>query len=261
MNKIQLSVDGISTTPLAIGFEGENEHTEITFYWTSLFNKYPDAVATMIIRPPTGNPYPKTVTQEDNKVVWDVTASDTYIPGTGAYQLTFTNGTEIIKTYIGSFLVLESITGNGEAPDPVQDWVDDANALLAEYEQISASAETLSSGSPATAEITEVDGHRNIAIGVPAGASMEDVTVTGSTPSITGVANKRYLCGTVTSLSITPPASGMIDVIFTVGSTLAVLTLPNTVKMPGWFEIQKNHIYEINISDATYGVVMAWQTA
>ena len=134
MNKIQLSVDGITSTPLAIGFEGEQNHTEVTFYWTSLYNKYPDAVATMVIKPPTGNPYPKTVTQEDNKIVWDVTASDTYIPGSGSYQLTFTDGEEIIKTYIGSYSVMDSLTGSGEAPDPVQDWVTEANAVLAEFE-------------------------------------------------------------------------------------------------------------------------------
>lgn len=134
MNKIQLSVDGITSTPLSIGFEGENDHTQVTFYWTSLFNKYPDAVATMVIKPPTGNTYPKTVTQEDNKVVWDVTASDTTIPGNGSYQLTFTDGEEIIKTYIGAYNVMESITGNGEAPTPVEDWVTEANAVLAEFE-------------------------------------------------------------------------------------------------------------------------------
>ena len=134
MNKLQLSVDGISTTPLSIGFEGEQNHTQITFYWTSLFNKYPDAVATMVIKPPTGDPYPKTVTQEDNRVVWDVTASDTTTPGNGSYQLTFTDGEEIIKTYIGAYNVMESLTGNGEAPTPVEDWVTEANAVLAEFE-------------------------------------------------------------------------------------------------------------------------------
>lgn len=134
MNKIQLSVDGISTTPLSIGFEGEQNHTQVTFYWTSLFNRYPDAVATMVIKPPTGDPYPKTVTQDDNRVIWDVAASDTTIPGNGSYQLTFTDGEEIIKTYIGAYNVMESITGNGEAPTPVEDWVTEANAVLAEFE-------------------------------------------------------------------------------------------------------------------------------
>ena len=45
MNKIQLGVDAIQTTPIILGFEGEQNHTEITFYWTVLFAQYPDAVA------------------------------------------------------------------------------------------------------------------------------------------------------------------------------------------------------------------------
>ena len=49
-------------------------------------------------------------------------------------------------------------------------------------------------------------------------------TVSGSTPSITGADNHRYVCGTVSSISITPPSTGIIDVIFTSGTTPAVLS-------------------------------------
>ena len=85
------------------------------------------------------------------------------------------------------------------------------------------------------------------------------VQVSGSTPSIVGVANTRYVCGTVSTISITPPASGTIDVIFTSGSSVAVLTLPNTVKMPEWWTgVETNHTYELLITDGVYGSVMAW---
>lgn len=87
------------------------------------------------------------------------------------------------------------------------------------------------------------------------------VQVEGAAVTITGEANTRYMCGTVTSISITPPSSGIVDVVFTSGSTVATLTLPGTVKMPEWFDatsLQKNTIYEINIVDGVYGVVMTW---
>lgn len=83
-------------------------------------------------------------------------------------------------------------------------------------------------------------------------------TVTGSTPSITGVANTRYICGEVSTLSITPPNSGIIDVIFTSGTSPTILTLPNTVIMPDWFSVEASTTYEINIADGVYGTVMAW---
>ena len=86
-------------------------------------------------------------------------------------------------------------------------------------------------------------------------------TVTGSTPTITAEANHRYMCGEVTSLSFTPCNSGICDVVFTSGSTVALLTVPNTVKFPEWFDptsLETNTVYEINIVDGVYGVVMTW---
>ena len=85
--------------------------------------------------------------------------------------------------------------------------------------------------------------------------------VSGATPVITAEADTRYICGEVTSLSFTPCASGICDVRFTSGSTVTVLTLPNTVKMPDWFDasvLEANTIYEINILDGVYGVVTTW---
>lgn len=78
---------------------------------------------------------------------------------------------------------------------------------------------------------------------------------------ITGEPNTRYVCGEVSTISITPPSEGSIDVIFTSGSTVAILTLPNSVKMPDWFDataLETNTVYEIIITDGVYGSVMTW---
>lgn len=86
-------------------------------------------------------------------------------------------------------------------------------------------------------------------------------TVIDTNPSITAQANHRYMCGTVTSIDFAPCVSGICDVIFTSGSTVAVLTIPNTVKFPAWFDpssLETNTIYEINVVDGIYGAVMAW---
>ena len=85
--------------------------------------------------------------------------------------------------------------------------------------------------------------------------------VSGTTPTITGQANYRYVCGEVTSISITPPSAGSIDVLFTSGSSVAVLTVPNTVKWPVWFDptsLDTDTIYELLITDGVYGSVMTW---
>ena len=101
-------------------------------------------------------------------------------------------------------------------------------------------------------------------LGVESGVSFVE-TVSGTTPSITGEPNTRYMCGEVTSIAITSPSSGTIDVIFTSGSTPAVLTVTpptgTTMKWPAWFNsasLATNTTYEINIMDGVYGAVMTW---
>jgi len=88
----------------------------------------------------------------------------------------------------------------------------------------------------------------------------KSVTVPGTAPTITAASNTRYVCGEVTTLSLTPPASGVCDVIFTSGTTATVLTVPSTVKWANGFDPQSldaNTTYELNICDGL-GVAAAW---
>lgn len=84
--------------------------------------------------------------------------------------------------------------------------------------------------------------------------------VSGSTPTIVGIPNVRYICGEVSLLTITPPAAGSIVVRFSTGSS-TTLTVPNTVKWPAWFDatnLDTDTTYEIIITDGVYGGVMSW---
>lgn len=91
-----------------------------------------------------------------------------------------------------------------------------------------------------------------------AGGGVQVITVTGSNPTITAEYNKRYVCGEVSTLTITPASQGCTDVLFTSGTTPTVLSLPNTVRMPAWFTVEANKTYEISILDGIYGAVMSW---
>ena len=85
-------------------------------------------------------------------------------------------------------------------------------------------------------------------------------TISGTDVTINGVDNHRYICGEVSTISITPPVSGIIDVVFTSGATATVLTAPNTVKWPPLFNpaaLEVSSTYEINISDGL-AVVALW---
>ena len=89
-------------------------------------------------------------------------------------------------------------------------------------------------------------------------------TVSGTTPTITAQADHRYICGEVSTLDITLPASGCIDVVFTSGSTPTVLTVtpPSgvTVKWANGFDpssLEANTTYEVNVCDGL-GVAASW---
>ena len=87
------------------------------------------------------------------------------------------------------------------------------------------------------------------------------VEVSGTDPVITGKPSYRYNCGELYTLTVTPPASGTMDIIFTSGTTPTVLSLPNTIKMPDWWAgIETNTTYEMCITDGTYCGVMSWAT-
>lgn len=86
-------------------------------------------------------------------------------------------------------------------------------------------------------------------------------TVTGANPVIVAQAGHRYVCGEVETISITPPVSGICDLVFTSGTTPAVLTVPNTVQWPEWFDptsLAASTTYELNIMDGTLGAVGVW---
>lgn len=90
------------------------------------------------------------------------------------------------------------------------------------------------------------------------------VEVTGTTPVITALPGISYKCNEVSTLDITLPAFGCIDVIFESGSTPTVLTVTpptgQTVRWANGFDpsaLEADTTYEINICDGL-GVAASW---
>lgn len=89
------------------------------------------------------------------------------------------------------------------------------------------------------------------------------ISIDGSDPVIAAIPGMRYVCSAsyVTSLSFTPCANGICSVRFRSGTTATVLTMPNTVVMPDWFDpeqLEASRTYEISIADGIYGAVTSW---
>lgn len=91
------------------------------------------------------------------------------------------------------------------------------------------------------------------------------VSVSGTTPTINALPGIRYVCGEVTTLDIMTPASGIVDVIFTSGSTPTVLTVTPptgmTMKWANGFDpasLEANTTYEITVRRGNLASILAW---
>ena len=191
---MQIKIADISTQRIFLGWTGENQHVQFAYDFADVFAEYPDAGVGLTIQPPTGDAFPHTITRDGNMVIWEILASDCAVVGDGVYQFTFTQGETVAKSLKGFYTVKESLTGNGEAPTPIANWIADAEAALYALTGMTARAETLEPGEPATATIVEDNGRKVIVIGVPEGrqGAKGDKGDTGSIPNFT--------IGTVTTL-------------------------------------------------------------
>lgn len=192
----------------------------------------------------------------------ELTQTALAVSGTLRAQFTLTSGDQILRTEIFSInngVALDSTVS--EWADEYQGWnLDEFAAIVNGVENMTVSSQTLPQGASASVTKTEdAEGIINLEFGLPlASGEVQVVNVSGSNPSITAEYNKRYVCGEVSTLTITPASQGCTDVLFTSGTTPTVLSLPNTVKMPSWFTVEASKTYEINILDGVYGSVMAW---
>lgn len=184
-------------------------------------------------------------------------------------QFKITSGTQILRTEIFAIsngVALDASTDewageyDGYNLDELVETVNEVSEAANGVINMTVSAQTLAQGASATVTKTEdAEGIINLDFGLPlASGEVQVVNVSGSNPTITAEYNKRYVCGEVSTLTITPASQGCTDVVFTSGTTPTVLSLPNTVKMPSWFTVEASKTYEINILDGVYGAVMSW---
>lgn len=123
-------VDDLKKVAIHIGRAEENEATRVQIDAGSVFAEYPAAVPAMKVISPAGVTYSREVTRDGDMVVWDVVDSDLAAEGYGEMQLTFTENSVKVKSAIAQIRVCRSISGGTTPPDPVQDWLDEAEAAL-----------------------------------------------------------------------------------------------------------------------------------
>lgn len=178
MKIIETTFERLPRERLVIGFEGENLRATVRIDCASIFAEYPNATPALIVKPLFADAYPVVVDRDGTDVVWLITSEILSFTGDGEIQLVFYKNEVICKSAIAKIRVCRSLQVTGDMPDPVAQWVDDANEKLAEVDativsidEMDATAHGLPEGSAPTAEVQTVDDHKRIVLGIPAGAT------------------------------------------------------------------------------------------
>ena len=137
-----LTADEFGRAALNLGRADENAAVRVEIDLSAILAQEPGASAHLTVESPNGAKYPASTTMDGGKLIWDVSDADTAAEGTGRAQLTVTGpGGEVLKSAVAVTRVGHSLRGEGEAPEPLKSWVDDAVAKLAAVESAIADAQ------------------------------------------------------------------------------------------------------------------------
>lgn len=146
MRDIILALDRFGDQALLLGRVDENRATRVLIDLKSILSQYPDAIASITVKPPGRTEYPATVKQEGSILTWEITRADIGDKaGSGQAQITIrdADGT-VIKTAIACTRISESLgDATAPAPDPVTTWIDKATGTLADVERAGNAAQAV----------------------------------------------------------------------------------------------------------------------
>lgn len=146
MRDIILSLDRFGDQALLLGRVSENRATRVLIDIKSILSQYPDAIASITVKPPGRAEYPATVKQDGGILTWEITDADIGDKtGRGQAQITIqdADGT-VIKTAIACTRIGESLgDATAPAPDPVKTWIDKATGTLADVERAGGAAQAV----------------------------------------------------------------------------------------------------------------------
>lgn len=148
-----LTADEFGRASLNLGRADENDAVRVEIDLSAILVQEPSASAHLTVESPVGAKYPASTVMDGGKLIWDVSDADTAAEGTGRAQLTVTGpGGEVLKSAVAVTRVGHSLRGEGPAPDPMQNWVDDANNKLGFVVQAGEDAEDAAAKANAAAE-------------------------------------------------------------------------------------------------------------
>lgn len=220
-------IRAIPSQVIPLGRLGENECTQILFDVSEWLEEHPScAIGLYNLRPEETDSYPVSAIEIDgNDAVWTIKNSDLAIVGRGRCELVAIEGNTVVKSAIYATKVLEALDGNGEAPEPWEDWKEDFIELKDEVEAAAEAAQdaseaiqnmgveanTLAPESPATVakNVDPETGAVTLTFGIPEGKKGEkgDKGDRGYSPTATVSKNGKTATITLTDIDKTTTAT------------------------------------------------------
>ena len=171
---------------IPIGRIGENETTEVVFDISGWKETFGDNGTFEVLhqRPRDSAPYLCTIREDDNSIIWIIKNTDLAHRGQGVCNLIYTVDNKVAKSDIFTTVIGTALIGGPTPPEPWTDWVEKvieagrkAEEAKAQWENMSAKAETLPAGSNATASYT----NGVLSFGIPKGEKGDPGTSGAST--------------------------------------------------------------------------------
>lgn len=131
MSRINVDVSSARIPVLQVGYQGENEVTDVLFDISSWITEFGEGVAQLRVKRPGNSEdesYVLSLIITDGKAVWTVSETDTANKGNGKVQLSYLVGNIVKKAVIYPYKVGKSIVGSDSPVDPFDSWIERSKA-------------------------------------------------------------------------------------------------------------------------------------
>ena len=152
-----VDVDLNTYDAIQLGRRGENLAVQVRFDFSEWVSVYGGggSPALLVLRNGDTAPYPVTFSVAESTLLWDVSSTDTDVSGAGLCELQYILGNTIVKSQRFVFNVLPSLDEAGDAPEPLENLLEQITILAAQAVQAAQNAQSAAESASSSAESAE----------------------------------------------------------------------------------------------------------
>lgn len=133
MLTIKTAYERFGAIPICMGRQDTNNVTEVRIDISTPLNEFPGTWFAVQVERPDGICYPALCETDGDTLIWTITKADTAKRGKGKAQVVMYGADgEIGRSKPTDTVITTSVIATDKTPDPVQNWMDDAQKLLEE---------------------------------------------------------------------------------------------------------------------------------